>query len=82
MNIIRPGGFEHFFEEIDQLPKDQPLDRILGGNSTEKLHGAIMPQEFLCLTRLRSAVGIPIIAEITHIGSDTANSQAREGVCP
>ena len=27
MNTITPGGFERFFEEIDQLPKDKPLDR-------------------------------------------------------
>lgn len=27
MNTISPGGFEQFFEEVDQLPKDQPLDR-------------------------------------------------------
>jgi len=27
MNTITPGGFEDFFEEIDLLPKDQPLDR-------------------------------------------------------
>ncbi|MDJ0702191.1 MAG: cupin domain-containing protein [Leptolyngbyaceae cyanobacterium MO_188.B28] len=27
INTITPGGFEHFFVEIDQLPKDQPLDR-------------------------------------------------------
>lgn len=27
MNTITPGGFEQFFEEIDQLPKDKPLDR-------------------------------------------------------
>ena len=27
MNTITPGGFEEFFEDIDQLPKDQPLDR-------------------------------------------------------
>ena len=27
MNTIMPGGFEHFFEEIDQLPKDMPLER-------------------------------------------------------
>jgi hypothetical protein len=27
MNMIVPGGFEQFFVEIDQLPKDQPLDR-------------------------------------------------------
>lgn len=27
LNTITPGGFEQFFEEIDQLPKDQPLDR-------------------------------------------------------
>ncbi len=27
MNTITPGGFEHFFDEIDQLPKDEPLDR-------------------------------------------------------
>ncbi len=26
MNTITPGGFEAFFEEIDQLPKDKPLD--------------------------------------------------------
>jgi hypothetical protein len=24
---MTPGGFEQFFVEIDQLPKDQPLDR-------------------------------------------------------
>jgi quercetin dioxygenase-like cupin family protein len=27
INTISPGGFEAFFEAIDQLPKDQPLDR-------------------------------------------------------
>ncbi len=27
MNMIIPGGFEQFFVELDQLPKDQPLDR-------------------------------------------------------
>lgn len=27
MNTITPGGFEQFFEEIDRLPKDRPLDR-------------------------------------------------------
>lgn len=27
LNTITPGGFEQFFEEIDRLPKDQPLDR-------------------------------------------------------
>ena len=27
MNTIMPGGFEHFFEEVDQLPKDMPLER-------------------------------------------------------
>lgn len=27
INTITPGGFEQFFVEIDQLPKDQPLDR-------------------------------------------------------
>lgn len=27
LNTITPGGFEKFFEEIDQLPKNQPLDR-------------------------------------------------------
>ena len=27
LNTITPGGFEQFFEEIDQLPKNQPLDR-------------------------------------------------------
>ena len=27
INTITPGGFEAFFEEIDQLPKDKPLDR-------------------------------------------------------
>ncbi len=27
INTITPGGFENFFEEIDQLPKDKPLDR-------------------------------------------------------
>ena len=27
LNTISPGGFENFFEEIDQLPKDKPLDR-------------------------------------------------------
>ncbi len=27
LNTISPGGFEVFFEDIDQLPKDQPLDR-------------------------------------------------------
>ena len=27
LNTITPGGFEQFFEEIDQLPKDQPLDQ-------------------------------------------------------
>lgn len=27
LNTIRPGGFEAFFDEIDALPKDQPLDR-------------------------------------------------------
>lgn len=27
MNTMTPGGFEQFFVEIDQLPKDQPLDR-------------------------------------------------------
>lgn len=27
INTITPGGFESFFEAIDQLPKDQPLDR-------------------------------------------------------
>lgn len=27
LNTISPGGFEGFFEEIDQLPKNQPLDR-------------------------------------------------------
>lgn len=27
MNLIIPGGFEQFFAEIDQLPKEQPLDR-------------------------------------------------------
>ena len=26
MNTITPGGFEQFFVEIDQLPKDQPPD--------------------------------------------------------
>ena len=26
MNTITPGGFEQFFVEIDQLPKDQPLE--------------------------------------------------------
>ncbi len=29
MNTMTPGGFEQFFAEIDQLPKDQPLDREL-----------------------------------------------------
>ncbi|MCH9651147.1 MAG: cupin domain-containing protein [Deltaproteobacteria bacterium] len=28
MNTITPGGFEGFFEEIDRLPKDKPLDRV------------------------------------------------------
>jgi mannose-6-phosphate isomerase-like protein (cupin superfamily) len=27
LNTITPGGFEQFFAEIDELPKDQPLDR-------------------------------------------------------
>lgn len=27
MNTITPGGFEGFFEEVDRLPKDKPLDR-------------------------------------------------------
>lgn len=27
MNTMTPGGFEQFFVEIDQLPKDEPLDR-------------------------------------------------------
>ncbi|MGK7887795.1 MAG: cupin domain-containing protein [Leptolyngbyaceae cyanobacterium] len=27
MNTMTPGGFEQFFVDIDQLPKDQPLDR-------------------------------------------------------
>ena len=27
MNTMTPGGFERFFEEIDRLPKDKPLDR-------------------------------------------------------
>ncbi|MBD1875964.1 cupin domain-containing protein [Nodosilinea sp. FACHB-131] len=27
MNTMTPGGFEQFFVEIDQLPKEQPLDR-------------------------------------------------------
>lgn len=27
LNTITPGGFEKFFEEVDRLPKDQPLDR-------------------------------------------------------
>jgi mannose-6-phosphate isomerase-like protein (cupin superfamily) len=27
MNTMTPGGFEQFFVEIDQLPKDHPLDR-------------------------------------------------------
>ncbi len=27
LNTITPGGFEQFFEEVDQLPKDAPLDR-------------------------------------------------------
>ena len=26
INTMTPGGFEGFFEEIDQLPKDKPLD--------------------------------------------------------
>lgn len=29
MNTMTPGGFEGFFEEIDRLPKDGPLDRQL-----------------------------------------------------
>ena len=27
MNTMTPGGFERFFEEVDRLPKDKPLDR-------------------------------------------------------
>ena len=27
LNTITPGGFEQFFEEINQLPKDKPLNR-------------------------------------------------------
>jgi hypothetical protein len=27
MNTMPPGGFEQFFAEVDQLPKDRPLDR-------------------------------------------------------
>lgn len=27
LNTITPGGFEKFFQEIDNLPKDKPLDR-------------------------------------------------------
>ncbi len=27
INTITPGGFEQFFEEIDRLPKDKPLER-------------------------------------------------------
>lgn len=28
MNTITPGGFEQFFEEVDQLPKDGPPDPV------------------------------------------------------
>ncbi|NJL46593.1 MAG: cupin domain-containing protein [Leptolyngbyaceae cyanobacterium SM2_5_2] len=28
MNTMTPGGFEQFFAEVDQLPKDRPLDRV------------------------------------------------------
>lgn len=27
MNTISPGSFEQFFDEVDQLPKDKPIDR-------------------------------------------------------
>lgn len=26
LNTISPGGFEKFFDEVDELPKDQPID--------------------------------------------------------
>ncbi len=36
MNTITPGGFEQFFEEVDQLPKDGPPDPVTLSNLAMK----------------------------------------------
>lgn len=36
MNTITPGGFEHFFDEVDQLPKDGPPDPVTLSNLAMK----------------------------------------------
>lgn len=45
INTITPGGFEQFFEEINQLPKDEPLNRQQVAEIASQYGLSFLPEE-------------------------------------